>query len=445
MPSLPMQMGDDDTAAALFPFPNPRVRGTDPQAKDLMPPGGGGEHGCTEQDHPLATGRHDEGAPSHPMPPPPLIVPVASEKKKKKHKQGQEHEKHPAGSLPEGPLIEILSRVPYKSLCRFKCVSKPWLALCSDPDIRKRSPQTMAGFFLRNYGMRPCFINLSGRGQPLVDPFLSFLRESFKLLIPQHCCGGLVLCKYWESYCFEEDEYNLVVCNPATKKWAELPPNPIQLQDEDEEEVEEYLCFDPAVPSRFMVFTHTWDFTEVIIYSSDTGRWTTVESGWIDKTPIGLPVFLNGTLHLMTTEYSIITVDTEGKVWGQIDIPGNMRDSSDYPFIGQSQGRLYAWCINDNVDVCQLLVWALEDYGGAKWALKDTVNISELFGRDRYKYVEPLAIHPDCDLIFLTDRRGKAISYDMDSKKVHVIGTHETFYGAIPYVPCFAEWPSDGH
>ncbi|VAH14438.1 unnamed protein product [Triticum turgidum subsp. durum] len=194
-----------------------------------------------------------------------------------------------------------------------------------------------------------------------------------------------------------------------------------------------------------MVFTHTWDFTEVTIYSSDTGRWTTVESGWIDKTPIGLPVFLNGTLHLMTTEYSIVTVDTEGKVWGQIDIPGNMRDSSDYPFIGQSQGRLYAWCINDNVDVCQLLVWALEDYGGAKWALKDTVNVSELFGRDRYKYVEPLAIHPDCDLIFLTDQRGKAISYDMDSKKVHVIGTHETFYGAIPYVPCFAEWPSDGH
>ncbi|XP_045088866.1 F-box protein At5g49610 isoform X5 [Aegilops tauschii subsp. strangulata] len=373
-----------------------------------MPPGGGGgEHGCTEQDHPLATGRRDEGAPSYPMPPPPLIVLVASEKKKKKkkkkHEQEQEHEKHPAGSLPEGPLVEILSRVPYKSLCRFKCVSKPWLALCSDPDIRKRSPKTM------------------------------------------QCCGGLVLCKYWESRYVEEFEYNLVVCNPATKKWAELPPNPIQLQDEDEEEVEEYLCFDPAVPSRFVVLTHTWDFTEVAIYSSDTGRWTTVETGWTDEAPVGLPVFLNGTLHLMTTEYSIVTVDTEGKVWGQIDIPGNMRDSSDYPFIGQSQGRLYAWSINDNIDVCQLSVWALEDYGGAKWALKYTVNISELFGRNCCKYVEPLAIHPDCDLIFLADRRGKAISYDMDSKKVHVIGTYQTFNGAVPYVPCFAEWPSDGH
>ncbi|KAE8769437.1 hypothetical protein D1007_58989 [Hordeum vulgare] len=42
------------------------------------------------------------------------------------------------------------SRVPYKSLCRFKRVSKPWLALCSAPDIRRRSPQTLSGLF--HYG-----------------------------------------------------------------------------------------------------------------------------------------------------------------------------------------------------------------------------------------------------------------------------------------------------
>jgi hypothetical protein len=73
------------------------------------------------------------------------------------------------GSLPEGLLVEILSRVPYSSLCRFKCVSRSWLALCSAPDIRKRSPQTLSGFFYK-----PCmtgFCNLSGRGPPMVDPF----------------------------------------------------------------------------------------------------------------------------------------------------------------------------------------------------------------------------------------------------------------------------------
>ncbi|KAI4963015.1 hypothetical protein ZWY2020_020504 [Hordeum vulgare] len=307
-------------------------------------------------------------------------------KKKKKHEQGQgqEHEKHPAGSLPEGPLVEILSRVPYK----------PWLALCSDP-TSMRSPQTMAGFFLHNYSIGPCFINISGRGQPLVDPSLSFLRESFTLLIPEQCCGGLILCKYWKSDHFEEDEHSLVVCNPATKNR----------------------------PLPFVVFTHTWDLGEVTIYSSDTGRWTTVEVVGLVRLPIGLPVFLNGTVHLMTTDISIATVDTEGRFGSKLIFQATCETALIIRPLDSLKGSLYAWGIDDNINICQLSVWALEDYGGAKWALKDTVNISELFGR------------------IVTNM--KAISYDMDSKKVHVIGTYETFLGAVSYVPCFAEWPSD--
>ncbi|XP_044451405.1 uncharacterized protein [Triticum aestivum] len=80
---------------------------------------------------------------------------------------------------------EILSRVPYRSLCRFRCVSKAWLALCSDPAVRRRSPQTLSGFFCYSQldvgggqsreGLS--FLNLSGWGRPLVDdPSLRFVR-----------------------------------------------------------------------------------------------------------------------------------------------------------------------------------------------------------------------------------------------------------------------------
>uniref|UniRef100_A0ACD5ZMG0 Uncharacterized protein n=1 Tax=Avena sativa TaxID=4498 RepID=A0ACD5ZMG0_AVESA len=234
-------------------------------------------------------------------------TPEISSEMRKKQKQEDEQEQQPWGSLPEGPLFEILSRVPYMSLCRFKCVSKPWLALCSDPDIRKRSPQTLSGFIhLSTNGVQ--FRNLSGKGPPMFDPYLPFLCKSYINFIPKHYCGGLVLCRCWKSCHSKNNEYNLVVCNPATEKWIELPPCTIDWPNAPEE----YLGFDPAVPSRFVVFAmNLWEFIEVMIYSSDTGRWTTLQSGWIDGTfPVGHLdcVFLNGTMHLMTTEPSVATV-----------------------------------------------------------------------------------------------------------------------------------------
>ncbi|CAD6220793.1 unnamed protein product [Miscanthus lutarioriparius] len=50
--------------------------------------------------------------------------------------------------LPDDTLVEILSRVPFKSLCRCKCVSKAWCDLITDPLNRKKLPQTLEGFFL---------------------------------------------------------------------------------------------------------------------------------------------------------------------------------------------------------------------------------------------------------------------------------------------------------
>jgi hypothetical protein len=45
--------------------------------------------------------------------------------------------------LPDEVIFDILSRVPVKSLCRFRCVSKVWRAIVSDPifiAVRKPSP-----------------------------------------------------------------------------------------------------------------------------------------------------------------------------------------------------------------------------------------------------------------------------------------------------------------
>ncbi|XP_044345752.1 F-box protein At5g07610-like [Triticum aestivum] len=407
-------------------------------------------HGCSEQDHSPSTGNPGRDSATPPFP----STDEASDSEQQQQQPGCPTD------LPEGAIVEILSRVPYRSLCRFKCVSKPWLALCSDPEVHKRSPQTLSGFFFIERG-RFNFRNLSGRGPPLVDPSLHFLRESYDCFSVEQCCSSLLLCKCWESRHDEEDEYDYVVCNPMTGQWTVLPPV-VWLDEEDgdivyfEPIMDIFLGFDTAAPSRFVVFvplTNCFcEFTEMAIYSSETGRWNKVQSEWGYKTILvgnSECVFLNGTMHLATHYASVVTVDAEGKIWREIEMPEDMPNKNHLASIGQSQGRLYAWQIDNDHD-CQLYVWVLEDSGGGNWTLKYTVNVSELFGRQRgeddmsYKV---FAIHPDCDLIFLTDEEEMAVSYDMENQKVNATCTFsQEFQGVLPYIPCFAEWLfSDGH
>ncbi|XP_044444364.1 uncharacterized protein [Triticum aestivum] len=119
-----------------------------------MPPGGGetSKHDCTgkEQSHPPAIRRRDESRPAPPFPA------VASQKRRKQRQPPW------AAIVSEGPLVEILARLLYWSLCRLKCVSKQWLKLCSDPKIIKTASQALSGFFHNHLACGLCFDNLSG-------------------------------------------------------------------------------------------------------------------------------------------------------------------------------------------------------------------------------------------------------------------------------------------
>ncbi|XBI08150.1 hypothetical protein VPH35_135929 [Triticum aestivum] len=454
-----------------------------------MPPGGGGEGGRTgeqrigEQDHPPATGHEcrDEEAASR-SPPTPLrpylaATPVASQNKKMGREDEQQGEEEtPASFFPEDVLVEILSRVPYVSLFHFKCVSKQWLALCSAPEIRKRSPQTLSGFFYFSAGWR--FQNLSGESPPIVDSNLCFLRGSYKFFSIRQCSTSLLLCKCWKSchprqrswnfvpnpepgQCFkwpEAKEFDYVVCNPATQQWTVLPP--IELPDDlSRFSLGKYfLSFAPATPSRFVVFVpldtyYAYGLSAAMIYSSETGGWTSMQSQ-LDCTTYLVSdsesTFLNGIMHFPTSSSSIVTVEMKTNAWKKIEMPPRMPNNYGRASIGQSQGRLHVW--EENKEGCQLSIWVLENYDSGQWTLKCTINCFKLFGRDCCKnneYYSMFAIHPECNLIFLADGNDKILSYNMDNQKVHVICASEDFFNGLPlcllpYIPCFAEWTSNG-
>ncbi|KAI4976925.1 hypothetical protein ZWY2020_050532 [Hordeum vulgare] len=142
---------------------------------------------------------------------------------------------NPADKLTEDLLVEILSRVPYKSLCRFKCVSKRWRGIISHHDHRKALPQyhlhDLAGFLYSSdvdkagwFG-RPVsahnFTGVSVGTRPPVRPSLPFLPdcEQFHLL---DSCNGLLLCRRFQAFGSEAFDYVVQSCHGEMGRPARL-------------------------------------------------------------------------------------------------------------------------------------------------------------------------------------------------------------------------------
>ncbi|XP_039834698.1 putative F-box protein At1g47300 [Panicum virgatum] len=89
-----------------------------------------------------------------------------------------------AAYLPDDLVVDILARLPAKSLCRFKCVSRRWRALISDKF--SSAAQTLSGFFVSRapawrFTVLPSSVTPPGGGTgglPPVDASLSFLPPS---------------------------------------------------------------------------------------------------------------------------------------------------------------------------------------------------------------------------------------------------------------------------
>ncbi|VAH99678.1 unnamed protein product [Triticum turgidum subsp. durum] len=419
-----------------------------------MPPGGGeaSQHGRTgkEQSDPPEIRRRDDSRPAPPFPV------VASQKRRQTQPASE------VVSVPEGPLVEILARLPYPSLCRFKCVSKQWRVLCSDPSIVKRATQTLSGFFQYGPAGSLRFSNLSG-GRPLVDASLPFLRPRYQRINIEQCSTSLLLCKCWKLES-EKDKFDFIVCNPMTQQWTVLPP--IEWLDQDNGEPESFelsypfLVFDPSVPSRFVVFAPLWESIDVVpIYSWETGQWTP-SRGWGHRRHGAVSaecVFLNGMIHFLHLLFhgTFITIlDLEGEVCRKITCPDGMQGATTpgYGSVGCSQGLLHAWYMDPHD--YQLSVWVLKDYYATEeeWTLKHTVDVPKLFEEtesdqeEDYRRQEDgsckyqmFAIHPEYNVIFITDWKLVSLSYDMDSGRVHPMCTSADFFGALPFIPCFAD------
>ncbi|CAN6309824.1 unnamed protein product [Urochloa humidicola] len=201
--------------------------------------------------------------------------------------------------LPEDVLADVLSRLAPRTLAISRSVCKGWRA-AADADARCQEqlrraaellPVTFGGMFFRTNEAEPTAFfarpSMAHRIAGDLENYLTMVRSCDILPCVADCCNGLLL--------LELDEADLVV-NPATKRWARLPPyRTAMLTKQQGTTWDDYhyrfLAFDPTLSPHYEVLAIRgppdsrddklseeaveWPPSVYVarVYSSGTGRW----------------------------------------------------------------------------------------------------------------------------------------------------------------------------
>ncbi|KAJ4839520.1 hypothetical protein Tsubulata_019022 [Turnera subulata] len=248
----------------------------------------------------------------------------------------------------EDVLSQILSRLPVKSLGKFRCVSKNWNSLISHLRPRVYSP---CGLLVRSVkldehedGYKYEYVSLDTHNHRNEEaPFsnLTFVHDRLSIDVVRSTNGLLLLrsTNYNEGYYY--------VYSPITKQYRKCPP-----VDEDSSFFDPFLVYDPLIsPSYKIVGIRKCYLTgkseyKAVIYSSQTGSWR-VSNTLITTLIRGLtmcqfqdPVPLNGAVYFITCCRGYC-FDVGKEQVKEFIVPGDSGHIYFDKYFGESRGRLY--------------------------------------------------------------------------------------------------------
>lgn len=346
-------------------------------------------------------------------------------------------------------LIQIFYLLPFKSLCRFKSVSKHWLSLISDLNFPPTSLLPSALFLDRrtpHHNDLPLVEFLSLADQNPTKPSSdqnpgSFIPDPLGLQIASSC-NGLFCCITFLS-CQSDRTYYMY--NPTTKQFKKLP-KPGRGGVSEPFVCGTDLAFDPSKSRHYKIVCVRYldkdleprpskpklgfEWYRAEVYSSELGDWVLSGEPFVASlnTCFNGGVFWKGCIHWSNSDdrgKESLCFDIDQGVVREVKMPlvggKESYEKRNVSYFGESQGHLHLIEIYDQKRA-KFDVYEMEmDCSG--WFVKYLVDLDSIpvvieemnLG---YNFVPLLVVQGDIDeesfLVLLIN--GKVIRYDFEGK-----------------------------
>ncbi|XP_027082183.1 F-box protein At3g26010-like [Coffea eugenioides] len=372
------------------------------------------------------------------------------------------------GCMPDWFLIEVLCRVPIKSVFRFKSVSKQWLSLISHPSFARfyiSQASALPGqcqqwvFLFKRMHVEGSTIShfADQHNKPLANMYsCNPTSPDFHILpLPdsqeakgQTCFiraihNGFLLYGWFQ---YKPYLYNHIVeyyiCNPVTKQWFALPAPKHLFKQVNVGFVTQVEA--GILRSYKVVLVHCCPqkrgFLEFEIFSSESGIWEdfVVNSGCAIRISCHhKPIFFEENLHWSDSELGIIAYDpyNNPNEFRIIEFPTDADGEysmSRYGFnssmYGVHQGYLKYFEVSRPLQqgFSDFKIWVLEDYNSNKWFLQHTVRNEEIIVDDslhlRMLTAIPVAFHPyDADIVYL-GWNNNLVTFNIQTRRLKSLG-----------------------
>ncbi|KAK6780697.1 hypothetical protein RDI58_022881 [Solanum bulbocastanum] len=301
--------------------------------------------------------------------------------------------------LPEELVTDILSRLPVKSLLKFKCVSQSWLALISSPEFVKTHLSLNAN---NNEYTRHKVMMLERTANTFRDCSVSSLfnnsfNEADDLDYPRQVpCYFYMVGSVNGLICLVNQRKEFFLWNPSIRKY--------KLSDRKTKTNLVYSVYgfgydefhdDYKVVVIFIIGRDHFSLQiEVKEYSLKSDSWRTV-----DNCPSMAPLkqsgmFVNGKLHwvsIIDLKRIIISFDLAYGKWGEMELPCYWKRGRGTVLSLEVLGSdLSVLCDCDKT--CMLDVWFMKKYGVKEsWMKMFTIKIPE--NQSVYGFLGQIRVH----------------------------------------------------